>query len=136
MAARARRRSPRSPEARATISPRLRAPCPPRRLAQVAKAVADQMFQLNTNSRYLSHGLVDFSQQLLDLLPKSLEVGDSEGAGPRERHPYTWGFFIFWSGGIKSSCAIYVRRMLMDSALDKATPCACLPCLPHAAAAR
>jgi hypothetical protein len=51
--------------------PRPRRPHPS---LQVAKAIADQMFTVNTNSRYLSHGLVDLSQQLLGLLPDPLEV--------------------------------------------------------------
>jgi len=42
---------------------------------QVAKAVASQMQQLNTNSRYLSRGLVELSQELLERLPSNLEVG-------------------------------------------------------------
>lgn len=45
---------------------------PPR--PQVASAICTQVQTLNTNSRYLSQGLVDFSKQLLDLLPDNLEV--------------------------------------------------------------
>lgn len=40
----------------------------------VAEAVCSQVRQLNTNSRYLSRGLVEFSKQLLELLPESMQV--------------------------------------------------------------
>lgn len=41
---------------------------------RVAAAVASQLAILNTNSRYLSQGLVDYAEQMAALMPSTLEV--------------------------------------------------------------
>jgi hypothetical protein len=56
-------------------------PNPAPKKSQVAAAVSSAFLQLNTNSRYLSTGLVDLSEQLLDVLPKNLEVRVQGGGG-------------------------------------------------------
>jgi 4-aminobutyrate aminotransferase-like enzyme/Ser/Thr protein kinase RdoA (MazF antagonist) len=41
---------------------------------KVAKAVSEAMHNLNTNTRYLRTDLVDYAKDLVEMLPKSLEV--------------------------------------------------------------
>lgn len=42
---------------------------------QVAQAVSNQLFTLNTNSRYLHGALAEYTQELLATFPKHLQVG-------------------------------------------------------------
>lgn len=46
--------------------------------------MTSQLTKLNTNTRYLSSGLVDYAQRLTALLPEELQVcrGETEDANP------------------------------------------------------
>ena len=46
---------------------------------RVAQAVAQQLMTLNTNSRYLDQGLVDYCEALAGLMPDPLQASHTGG---------------------------------------------------------
>lgn len=67
--------------------------CHPR----VVKAVSRQMAALNTNTRYLYHSIIEFSERLVDLLPDPLSVCLFANSGS-EANDIAWRIAKFTTG--------------------------------------